>query len=175
MQDESGNTVSSEKDQAEIISHHFCQLLAPDDASTNTIKSYASCAMITPFTGDEIYEAVKSMKNGKSSGTDDIHAEHIKYAPPSIHENIAHILNTTAKDGNPPYEPKIGILTPLPKPGKKKGPPEKLRPTILLSLLRKLLTICLMRRTWDRLKTRIPLDQAAYQEGRSTTEQVCFP
>ena len=112
------------------------------------------------------------MKNGKSSGTDDIHAEHIKYAPPSIHENI---LNTTAKDGNPPYEPKIGILTPLPKPGKKKGPPEKLRPTILLSLLRKLLTICLVRRTWDRLKTRIPLDQAAYQEGRSTTEQVCFP
>ena len=38
--------------------------------------------------------------------------------------------------------------------------------------LRKLLTICLMRRTWDRLKTRIPLDQAAYQDGRSTTEQV---
>ena len=29
-----------------------------------------------------------------------------------------------------------------------------------------------MRRTWDRLKSRIPLDQAAYQEGRSTTEQV---
>ena len=76
--------------QAEIISHHFCQLLAPDDVSTNTIKSYAPCAMITPFTGDEIYEAAKSMKNGKISGIDDIHAEHIKYAPPSIHENIAH-------------------------------------------------------------------------------------
>ena len=29
-----------------------------------------------------------------------------------------------------------------------------------------------MRRTWDRLKTRIPLVQAAYQEGRSTTEHV---
>ena len=91
MQDEDGNIVSSEKDQAEIIiSHHFCQLLAPDDSSTNTIKSYAPCAMITPFTGDEIYEAAKSMKNGKRSGIDDIHAEHIKYAPPSIHENIAH-------------------------------------------------------------------------------------
>ena len=81
MQDEDGNIISSGKDQAEIISHHFCQLLAPDDASTNTIKSYAPCAMITPFTGDEIYEAAKSMKNGKSSGIDDIHAEHIKYAP----------------------------------------------------------------------------------------------
>ena len=129
MQDEDGNIVSSEKDQAEIISHHFCQLLAPDDASTNTIKSYAPCSMITPFTGDEIYEAAKSMKNGKSSGIDDIHAEHINYAPPPIHENMAHnILNTTAKDGNPPDELKIGILTPLPKPGKKKDPTENLRP-----------------------------------------------
>ena len=100
MQDEDGNIVSSEKDQADIISHHFCQLLAPDDVSIH--KSYAPCVMFTPFTGDEIYEAAKSMKNGKSSGIDDIHAEHIKYAPPSVHENIAHILNTTAKDGNPP-------------------------------------------------------------------------
>ena len=41
-------------------------------------KSYAPCAMFTPFTGYEIYEAAKSMKNGKSSGIDDIHAEHIK-------------------------------------------------------------------------------------------------
>ena len=88
VQDESGNIVSSEKDQAELISHHFCQQLAPDDASTNTIKSYAPCAMITPFTGDEIYDAAKSMKNGKSSGIDDIHAEHITYAPPSIHEHM---------------------------------------------------------------------------------------
>ena len=122
VQDERGNIISSEKDHAEIISRHFCQLLAPDDASTNTIKSYAPCAMITPFTGDEIYEAAKSMKNGKSSGIDNIHAEHIKYAPQSIHENIAHILNTSAKEGNPPDELKIGILTPLTKPGKKKGP-----------------------------------------------------
>ena len=74
VQDEDGNIVSSEKDQAEIISHKLCQLLAPDDDSTNTIKSYAPCAMITPFTGDEIYEAAKSMMNGKSSGIDDIHA-----------------------------------------------------------------------------------------------------
>ena len=72
MHDEEGNIVSSEKDQAEIISHHFRQLLAPDDASTNIIKSYAPCTMITHLTGDEIYEAAKSIKNGKSSGIYDI-------------------------------------------------------------------------------------------------------
>ena len=34
------------------------------------------------------------------------------------------------------------------------------------------MTIIILRRTWERVKTRIPIDQAAYQQGRSTTEQV---
>ena len=38
--------------------------------------------------------------------------------------------------------------------------------------MRKVLAICLIDRTWDRLKTKIPKDQAAYQSGSSTTEQV---
>ena len=48
--------------------------------------------MITPFTGDDIYLQydAKCMKNGKRSGIDDIHAEDIQYASPSVHENIAH-------------------------------------------------------------------------------------
>ena len=67
---------------------------------------------------------------------------------------------------------KLGILTPLPKPGKKQGPPANLRPIILLSVIRKILAICLIRRCWSHLSTEIPIAQAAYQEGRSTTEQV---
>ena len=41
-----------------------------------------------------------------------------------------------------------GILTPLQKPGKAEGPPENLRPIILLSILKKILTICLLKRIW---------------------------
>ena len=66
----------------------------------------------------------------------------------------------------------IGILKPLQTAGKTRGPPENLRPIMLLSVLRKILTICMISRTWDRLKQRIPIDQSAYQPGRSTTEQV---
>ena len=46
------------------------------------------------------------------------------------------------------------------------------RPIILLSVLRKILTITLIERCWERLKPHIPKSQAAYQSGRSTTEQV---
>ena len=44
--------------------------------------------------------------------------------------------------------------------------------TILLSILRKILTIALLERTWNRLEHKIPKSQAAYQKGRGTTEQV---
>ena len=87
-------------------------------------------------------------------------------------ESIATLLNTIARTGKYPAEIKSGIPTPLPKPGKKQGPPANLRPIILLSVIRKILAICLIRRCWDRLSTRVPLAQSAYQSGRSTTEQV---
>ena len=100
------------------------------------------------------------------------YAEHIKYSPPTIHEHIADILNKTAETGIYPDELNTGILSPLPKPNKTKGPRENLRPIMLLSIIRKILTICLIRRTWERIQTKIGKDQAAYQAGRSTTEQV---
>ena len=34
------------------------------------------------------------------------------------------------------------------------------------------MTICLIERTWERIQKHIPADQAAYQPGRGTTEQV---
>ena len=81
-------------------------------------------------------------------------------------------MNRAAETGEYPEELVIGILSALPKPGKTKGPCESLRPIILLCILRKILTICLIRRCWERIKTIIPIEQAAYQSGRSTTEQV---
>lgn len=171
VEDDNGSIVGTTKEQVVAISTHFKRMLAPENATSNP-KEYPPTPMTTPFTCDEIKKSAQSMKNGKSCGIDNIHAEHIKYASQNIHEGIATILNKTAETGDYPNELKMGILTPLPKPGKRKGPRENLRPIILLSVLRKILTICLIRRTWDRLSTRISRDQAAYQSGRSTTEQV---
>ena len=56
----------------------------------------------------------------------------IKNAPSTVHQLIADIYNTTAETGEFPEELVAGVLTPLQKPGKAKGPPENLRPIILL-------------------------------------------
>ena len=84
-----------------VILAHTCSLLCCcsiryNGAPTNN-ESYDQCVMTTPFTGEEIYEPAKSMKNGKSSWIEEIHARHV---------------------GNPPDELNIDFLTPLPKHGR---------------------------------------------------------
>ena len=124
------------------------------------------------FSTDEIQTIARRLNNDKACGPDEIYAEFIRHAPPAIHEKIADILNKTAATGDHPSALVSGLLLPIPKPGKPKGPPANLRPIILLSILRKSLSIALLQRIWDLLATRIPKDQAAYQRGRDTTEQV---
>ena len=160
----------SEREQANIITEHFKNMFTVVTTDQPVIIKPAE--MKTPFTADEIDKASKSMKNRKSVGEDGLNAEYVKYGPPEIHNGIAILLNTIAKTGKYPAEIKSGTLAPIPKPGKKQGPPANLRPIILLSINRKILAICLIRRCWDRVSTRIPIAQSAYQSGRSTTEQV---
>ena len=71
----------------------------------------------------------------------------IKYGPDQIHERIAEVFNEMAKTGEVPEEIVQGILVPLPKPGKPRGPPANLRPVVLLKILRKILAICMIERT----------------------------
>ena len=112
------------------------------------------------------------MKNNKSPGKDDITVELLKHAPYEIYEHIANIYNKMSETGDIPDEITHGLLRALQKPGKAKGPPSNLRPIILLSILRKILAICLMKRIGERLNSEIPISQAAYRKNRSTTEQV---
>ena len=112
--------------------------------------------MTIPFTEKEIHKAVKSLKNGKSPGIDNITAEQLKSGPAVVNRLIADILNTIAATGDFPEEMKKGVLVPLQKPGKSKGPPAHLRPIELQSILHKLLAICILNGVGDRIDSQIP-------------------
>ena len=170
IKDKNENIAGTTEEQIEIITQYFKEMLSP--ILEEEAKTYPPSKMRTPFKKEEIQQVVKTLKNGKSPGIDKITAEYIKYSPDTIHEVIADIFNEIAEKGNDVEELIIGILNPLQKPNKKQGPPAHLRPIILLSILRKILTICVMNRIWNRLSTNISAEQAAYQGGRSTTEQV---
>ena len=159
-----------EKTATDKITDYFKQMFSKENQSD--IDEIKPTEMRNPFDEEEVEEAIKSLKNNKSAGIDEIHAEQLKYGPNIINKHIADILNDIAKTGEYPAEIKQGILVPLPKPNKKKGPVENLRPIILLSILRKILAICMLRRIHDKLNETIPVSQAAYRFGRSTTEHV---
>ena len=171
MKDEKGKVAATEEQQIKIVSEYFTKMLAPTE-NEKMYKTYQPKNMDIPFTREEIMKAAKSLRNGKSTGPDNPEIEYIKYAPIELHNEITKIFNSVSATGEEVTELILGILRPLQKPGKAKGPPANLRPIILLSVLRKILTICMIRRTWDRLQNHIPSEQAAYQPGRSTTEQL---
>ena len=96
----------------------------------------------------------------------------LKYGPEIIAQEISRTLNEIADTGIYPDDITEGILVPLPKPGKPKGPPENIRPIVLLTSIRKIMAICLTKRIANRLDSHIPASQAAYRHGRGTTEHV---
>ena len=169
VKDEEGEVATSEEEQIKIVTAYFKKMLAPERPDG---KNYKPSKLRRPFTAEEIRKIVKRLKNGKSAGIDKLEVEFLKYAPIEIMQEIANIFNTVTTTEEELRELVTGLLRPLQKPGKKKGPAENLRPIILLSVLRKILTIAMLDRMWDRLKSKLPLKQSAYQPGRGTTEQV---
>ncbi len=77
--------------------------------------------MKRPFTGDEVSKAIKSLKNNKSAGKDNIVAEKLKCGSKIINDGIAILLNSTSKIGKYPKEVKQSVLIPLPKTSKKRN------------------------------------------------------
>ena len=142
--DSEHSVTSNDKQQIKIITEHFKKVFHRCDQME--IKYIKPKEMKNLFTKEEVAKAIRSLKNNKSPGIDDIKVELIKYSPGIIHEKISEIFNEIAKTGEAPEEMIEGILVPLPKPGKKLGPPANLRLVILLSTLRKLLAICMIRR-----------------------------
>ena len=168
IKSENGLTADEQK-QADLIAEYFKGQLYRNAEHMPNVKP---TPMLQPFTSEEIKAAIKSLKNNKSTGIDNVKAELLKVGPDIFCDEIATIFNVTAATGEFPIELVLGIITALQKPRKKKGPIENLRPITLLSVLRKILATCMIKRTGQKLDSEIPISQAAYRKGRSTTEHV---
>ena len=70
----------------------------------------------------------------------------LQYVPKLIYEAIAENFKNMARTGDVREEITKGILFPLLKPERPQGLPSNLRPIILLTMLRKVLTICMPER-----------------------------
>ena len=120
--------------------------------------------MRIPFSEEEVKTSIKPLSNNKAPGIDGIKAEHLKNCQVEDLKIIAEIFNDIARTGRHPKEIKLGILNPLVKDKNKQGPCKNLQPVILLSMLRKILAISMIKRVGKKIKQHIPHTQAAYQK-----------
>ena len=161
---------ASEKKKIVIVTNHFKEVF--QRRREDEIKDIVPTEMKEPFKEVEIRKSVSRLKDNMSTGINDISAEMIKYSPKIVYQRIADIFNEVTKIGNMPDEVIEGVMVPLPKPGNPEGPPANLRPIMLLSILWKINAICMINRIQEKSENRIPLSQAEYRAGRSTTEHV---
>ena len=106
-----GGITTDEGKQTEIIFEFFKNMF--NDNNVREIERIPPAKMKIPFKEEEIKRAVKSLKNNRSPGIDDITAEHLKNGPDIVYDKIAELLNHSAATGDFPMELNCGILIPL--------------------------------------------------------------
>ena len=169
MKNKDGMLVTDEVENCQIIAEHFKEIFFKGAEQYPNIQPQP---MKVPFTKEEVAKSLNKMKNGKS--TTDIAVELIKHAPSEVHDGIAKILNRVASTGEYPEEIVAGVLCAIEKSKAKEklGLAINLRPIILFAALRKILSVMMMGRVKQKMQTKVPISQAAYTSGRSTTEHV---
>ena len=120
---------------------------------------------------EEIEEVLKRLKNRKAVGPDDLPIECLKAAGRSGAAFIAEVLNASFSKHESPGVG-AGLLAALQKAGKPKGPLASLRPIVLLTALRKVLSLVALNRTRSKFESFLSASQAAFRKGRATSDIV---
>ena len=121
---------------------------------------------ITPA---EINQAIGKLNNGRASGHDDIPAELFKCSADLLAQPIANIFND-ALEHHEPLGLGKGVLILIQKPGKPKGSLTSVRPIVLLTTLRKTLSLVVLSRIAPKVDDYLSPSQSGFRRGRSTAD-----
>ena len=121
---------------------------------------------ITPA---EINQAIGKLNNGRASGHDDIPAELFKCSADLLAQPIANIFND-ALEHHEPLGLGKGVLILIQKPGKPKGPLTSVRRIVLLTTLRKTLSLIVLSRIAPKVDEYLSPSQSGFRRGRSTAD-----
>ncbi|CAG2247073.1 unnamed protein product [Mytilus edulis] len=153
-----GNTATNNGDICKLWSTYFSDLYTPNEHEndnfdqsfymdvTEKIREYSSQSrkpfnafFDVPYTDDEIYEQIKTLKCGKAPGPDYVCNEHIIYGGNTLLKWICYIFNIILKCEYIPLLYRHGIIIPLYKGNNKdKSNPNSYRAIVLTSVFGKL-------------------------------------
>ena len=171
VEDQEGKLASNPNDILDIVSSHFKSKFEDEKVEEITPFEGEPKPLKNPITPEEVRKSFNSLSNNKAPGEDQIHAELLKYGTPLLDQTITDIFNTTfSKHEN--LDINTGVLIAIQKPGKKKGPPNNLRPITLLNSLRKALSIITLNRIRPFVEEYLSKSQSGFRPDRSTADVV---
>ena len=168
-----GEIVAQQEEAAEIVAKHYVSLFSSNQTPNLDPNSTANLKkpLNRPITIEEVKEATNKLQNGRAVGPDGIPGELLKYGESALHQSIADTFNQMFESGDE-LELGRGTLIVLPKPGKPPGLMSSLRPIVLLTTLRKTLSLITLRRIRPEVESFLSKSQSGFRQYRSTSDAV---
>ena len=171
MKSPSGETLTSIDDILENWAK-FYENLYHDNRDNSIVFTEPEDIVIPPILRSEIDNAISKLKNNKAPGPDAITAEMLKCGGSRLRDALLRIANLIIimRQKCPEQLNQSEIIV-LFKKGDRLNC-SNYRPICLLSHVYKLVMMIIYTRISPELTLALPSNQAAYQSGRSTTEQI---
>ena len=152
---------------------HFSNLLNRPSPDEEVVIPPSEPLVIdtNPPTLVEIKEAIKTLKNNKAAGPDNIPAEVLKADPNLTAEALHPLLNEVWNQENFPSDWKNGHLTVLPKKGDLTKC-ENYRGIMLLSVPGKIMSKIILNRMKKIVDKKLRKNQAGFRPNRSCADQI---
>lgn len=180
---EQGNTITKDEDMLEETRMFYEKLYKKNEVEDIDLNEYVgnipklnedeSQALEGLITKEEVKNAIKKMKNGKSPGTDGITIEFIKFFWLQIGDLIVRSLNDGFMKNKMSVTQREGVIVCLPKGEKPREFLKKnWRPITLLNVIYKIGSACIANRIKQVLPQLISEDQTGFVPGRYIGDNI---
>ena len=171
-----GEPLKTKEERLERWTEHFKHLLNPATTSGNSVLSIVEASEslkidLGPIRFDEVFYAVRKLKNDKASRPDNISAEMLK-----THNGIAEwlwdIVNKCWTEENFPQSWKLADVVPLYKNNGKRSECGNYRGVSLLSVLGEVFASIILNRCKDAIDQVLREEQFGFRKSRGCTDQL---
>ena len=175
IEDSSGNLLTEstavQKRWTEYCQKLYNHELQPDTSilSNNTFAERDEEDL--PVLQDEVADAVRNLKEGKSPGIDNVPAELLKHGGETVVSIFTKLCQKIWETKQWPKEWTQSLVIPLPKKGNLKQC-QNYRTISLISHPSKILLKVILKRLKSKAEELLAEEQAGFRAGRSTTEQI---
>lgn len=174
IKDKAGNLLTTEQEQERRWKEHFEEVLnRPEPYTQAEIKEPESELEVNtePPTKAEIRDAIKTLKNGKAPGEDQLNAELFKQEPEAAADHLVPLFRAIWEEENIPEGWRKGSIIKIPKKGNLSDC-NNWRGITLLSIPSKILCKIIIKRIGPALDKILRKEQSGFRSGRGCTDHI---